>query len=99
MTAIESAIGDLKTSIEQNDIAGMKRRMEALNAAQHKAAETMYRAANAPGSAPGGEPAGEPGAVDRSVELRPSRGQLPEPEQGGRRQNRTHHGRAPFPGP
>jgi molecular chaperone DnaK len=64
--AIESAIGDLKTSIEQNDIAGMKRRMEALNAAQHKAAETMYRAANAPGSAPGGEPAGEPSGAGRS---------------------------------
>jgi molecular chaperone DnaK len=63
--AIESAIGDLKTSIEQNDIAGMKRRMEALNAAQHKAAETMYRAANAPGSAPGGEPAGEPSGAGR----------------------------------
>ena len=31
----------------------MKRTMEALNTAQHKAAEVLYRAANAPG-APGG---------------------------------------------
>jgi molecular chaperone DnaK len=60
--AIESAISDLKTSIEQNDIAGMKRRMEALNAAQHKAAEAMYRAASATGAgAPGGEPGEAPG--------------------------------------
>src|SRR5690606_21236125 len=29
--AIEAAISDLKSSIEQNDIAGMKKRMEALN--------------------------------------------------------------------
>ena len=58
--AIESAISDLKTSIEQNDIAGMKRRMDALNAAQHKAAEAMYRTANAPGAgAPGAGPTEE----------------------------------------
>jgi molecular chaperone DnaK len=44
--SIESAINDLKASIEQNDIAAMKKRMEALNQAQHKAAETMYRAAS-----------------------------------------------------
>jgi molecular chaperone DnaK len=56
--AIESAISDLKSSIEQNDIAGMKRRMDALNAAQHKAAEAMYRAAGT--GAPGGQPGGEP---------------------------------------
>ena len=39
----------------------MKRRMEALNQAQHKAAEAMYRASGAAG---GGEPGGarpEPG--------------------------------------
>ncbi len=59
--AIESAISDLKTSIEQNDIAGMKRRMDALNAAQHKAAEAMYRTANAPDAgAPGTGPTEEP---------------------------------------
>ena len=57
---IESAIGDLKSSIEQNDIAGMKRRMEALNTAQHKAAEAMYSSASAAGGgAPGGEAGGQ----------------------------------------
>ena len=35
----------------------MKRRLEALNAAQHKAAEAMYRTASASGGgAPGGDP-------------------------------------------
>jgi molecular chaperone DnaK len=59
---IESAIEDLKKAIEKNDIAEMKRSMEALQTAQHKAAETMYRTANAPG---GAGPAGagpQPGA-------------------------------------
>jgi molecular chaperone DnaK len=60
--AIESAINDLKTSIEQNDIAGMKRRMEALNAAQHKAAEAMYRSASAAGAGTPGGQAGPTGA-------------------------------------
>ncbi|HSC28018.1 MAG TPA: molecular chaperone DnaK [Vicinamibacterales bacterium] len=60
---IESAVNDLKAAIEQNDIAGMKRRMETLNQAQHKAAEAMYRASGAGGpGAPGGEPRGEAGA-------------------------------------
>jgi molecular chaperone DnaK len=56
--AIESAINDLKQSIEQNDTAGMKKRMEALNQAQHKAAEAMYRAASTAGAGAG---AGQPG--------------------------------------
>ncbi len=61
---IESAIADLKRAIEKNDTAEMKRTMEALNAAQHKAAEAMYRAANAAGgsAAPGGAPGAEGGA-------------------------------------
>jgi molecular chaperone DnaK len=50
---IESAISDLKQAIEQNDIAGMKKRMEALNQAQHKAAEAMYRSASAGPGQPG----------------------------------------------
>jgi molecular chaperone DnaK len=68
--AIESAIGDLKASIEQNDIAAMKKRMDALNQAQHKAAEAMYRAASASGAA-GGGPAGgaqsQPGGGERGA--------------------------------
>jgi molecular chaperone DnaK len=71
--AIESAINDLKSSIEQNDIAGMKKRMEALNQAQHKAAEAMYRAASGAGAgagaAGGGEPAG--GGGSQSAESHP----------------------------
>ena len=52
--AIESAIEDLKKAIERNDVGEMKRAMEALNTAQHKAAEAMYRTAGAAG-APGAE--------------------------------------------
>jgi molecular chaperone DnaK len=55
--AIESAAENLKKAIERNDVADMKRLMEALNQAQHKAAEAMYRSA-----APGGEPGAEAGA-------------------------------------
>jgi molecular chaperone DnaK len=61
--AIESAVSDLKSAIEQNDASAIKKRMDALNQAQHKAAEAMYRAAGASGAAGGpgsGQPGGEP---------------------------------------
>jgi molecular chaperone DnaK len=67
--SIESAISDLKASIEQNDLNGMKKRMEALNQAQHKAAEAMYRSANAGAGQAGGagsQPGQQPGGDDRS---------------------------------
>jgi molecular chaperone DnaK len=51
---IESAIEDLKKAIEKNDVAEMKRSMEALNTAQHKAAETLYKSASAGGPEAGG---------------------------------------------
>jgi molecular chaperone DnaK len=51
--AIEAAAEDLKKAIERNDVAEMKRLMEALNQAQHKAAEAMYRTAGAPGAEAG----------------------------------------------
>ena len=54
---------DLKSAIEQNDASAIKKRMDALNQAQHKAAEAMYRAAGAAGGAGGpggGQPGGEP---------------------------------------
>jgi molecular chaperone DnaK len=59
---IESAIEELKKAIEKNDVAEMKRRMDALNTAQHKVAEAMYRSASggAAGAA-GGPGAGAPG--------------------------------------
>ena len=67
---IESALEDLKKAIEKNDVAEMKSKMDALNTAQHKAAEVLYRAANAPGAgagAPGGQPGGEaPGGDTRA---------------------------------
>ncbi len=68
---IESALEDLKKAIEKNDVAEMKSKMDALNTAQHKAAEVLYRAANAAGAgagAPGGEPGGEaPGGDTRAA--------------------------------
>jgi molecular chaperone DnaK len=57
--AIESAIGDLKKALENNDASSIKRTLEALDAAQMKAGQSMYSdagAAGGPGSAPGGEP-------------------------------------------
>ncbi|HMI46975.1 MAG TPA: molecular chaperone DnaK, partial [Gemmatimonadaceae bacterium] len=61
---IESAIEDLKRAIEKNDVAEMKRAMDALNTAQHKAAEVLYKSANAGGAEAGGSSAGgaDPGA-------------------------------------
>jgi molecular chaperone DnaK len=60
---IESAIEDLKRAIEKNDVAEMKKSMDALNTAQHKAAEVLYKSASAAGAAGGGQSGGqEPGA-------------------------------------
>jgi molecular chaperone DnaK len=58
---IEAAIEDLKKAIESNDVGEMKKRLDALNATQHKAAEAMYRAANAQGAGPGAQ--SEPSAA------------------------------------
>jgi molecular chaperone DnaK len=55
---IESAIEDLKRAIEKNDVAEMKRAMDALNTAQHKAAEVLYKSASAGGAEAGGASAG-----------------------------------------
>jgi molecular chaperone DnaK len=68
---IESAIDELKKAIDKNDTAEMKRAMEVLNTAQHKAAEAMYKNAGAGaggGSQPGGGAASsgpQPGASDK----------------------------------
>jgi len=65
---IDSAIEELKKAIEKNDTADMKRAMETLNSAQHKAAEAMYRASAAGGAgagaggATGDQPGGGPSA-------------------------------------
>jgi molecular chaperone DnaK len=70
---IESAIEDLKRAIEKNDVADMKKAMEALNTAQHKAAEVLYKSASAAGGGPSGGPSGgqepgpgAPGGADKS---------------------------------
>jgi molecular chaperone DnaK len=55
---IESAIETLKKAIDRNDVAEMKRAMEALTAAQHKAAEVLYKSASTPGAGPAGGAAG-----------------------------------------
>jgi len=55
---IESAIEDLKRAIEKNDVAEMKRAMDALNTAQHKAAEVLYKSASAGGAEAGGASSG-----------------------------------------
>ncbi len=64
---VERAIEELRRASEKNDAAEMKRAMEALNTAQHKIAEQMYRGAQAgaqggpqPGSGEPGEPGGRP---------------------------------------
>jgi molecular chaperone DnaK len=61
---IETAIEELKKAIEKGDVAEMKRTMDALNTAQHRAAEAMYKNANAAagGAAGGGQPGGGPSA-------------------------------------
>ena len=72
---IESAAADLKQAVEKNDVAEMKRAMDALNTAQHKAAEVLYKAASAGGAAGGGQSgsgageAGAPGASGSSSDV------------------------------
>jgi molecular chaperone DnaK len=61
--SIESAIEELKKAIDKNDAADMKRGMDALNAAQHKAAEAMYRTATAGAGAAGGSSESSSGAA------------------------------------
>ncbi|MBF8300089.1 MAG: chaperone protein DnaK, partial [Acidobacteria bacterium] len=49
-SAVESAIGSLKTAMAANDTAGMNRAMEQLTQAQHKAAEALYKQSGTGGS-------------------------------------------------
>ena len=69
---IEAAIENLKKAIERNDVAEIKRGLDTLNTAQHKAAETMYRSANSgAGAQPesGAEPAQGPGGARASGDV------------------------------
>jgi molecular chaperone DnaK len=54
---VEAAMAEVKKAIEANDTAAMNGSMEKLLAAQHKAAEALYRAQSAAGGAPTGDPA------------------------------------------
>ncbi len=65
---VEEAISELKKAIEKGDVAGMNASMDRLNQAQHKAAEVLYRQAQAsgadqtpPGADAGAASAGQPG--------------------------------------
>jgi molecular chaperone DnaK len=66
-SAVESAIGELKTAVTSNDPAAMNRAMEQLTQVQHRAAEALYKQAGASagpgpeadaGSTAGGQAAG-----------------------------------------
>jgi molecular chaperone DnaK len=57
---VESAMEALKKAIEANDTAAMNSGMETLMAAQHKAAEALYRTQGAAAGAPTGEPTSGP---------------------------------------
>jgi molecular chaperone DnaK len=58
--AIEAASNDLKKALETNDAKAISRTLEALNQAQQKAGENLYRTAgaSAPGAGPDQGPAG-----------------------------------------
>jgi molecular chaperone DnaK len=51
--AIESAVEEVRKALQGADAAAVSRAMEVLTAAQHKAAEAMYRQAGTPGADPG----------------------------------------------
>jgi molecular chaperone DnaK len=55
--AVQGAIDTLKQAIEKTDADAIRRGMDALTQAQHRAAEALYRQAG-PTSGPGGESAG-----------------------------------------
>ncbi len=57
---IEAAIAALRKANEGTDLDAIGKAMEELNAAQHKAAEALYKQQGAPGAAPGGPEPGEP---------------------------------------
>ena len=61
--AIESAVNDLKKALESNDAAGIKRTLEALDAAQMKAGQSMYSGAPGDAGAAGAAGAGSAGAA------------------------------------
>jgi molecular chaperone DnaK len=63
---VERAMAEVKAAVDANDIAAMNAGMDRLTAAQHKAAEALYRQQGAPG--------GGPSAGAQSGETDPGRG-------------------------
>jgi molecular chaperone DnaK len=57
--AVESAIEDLKKASAGTDVAAINAAMDALNKAQHAAAESLYKSAQASGGGTGPSPEGE----------------------------------------
>jgi molecular chaperone DnaK len=60
--AIETAIEATKKAIESNDAAAIQRAVDQLTAAQHKAAESLYRQTQSTGGDAGGPTGGSTGA-------------------------------------
>ncbi len=58
-SAIESAIGELRSTLEGSDVAAIEAAMEKLQTASHKLAEAMYQASAAEGAGPAPEPGAE----------------------------------------
>ena len=65
--AIEGAVERLKKAIESNDQSAMERASNELTAAQHKAAESLYKNAAGPQSAEGQAEAGPAAAARRAA--------------------------------
>jgi molecular chaperone DnaK len=68
--AIESAIETLKKSTEAQDAAAIQRALDQLTAAQHKAAESLYRQTASAGSGGGDGAAGRAGETGRAAEAK-----------------------------
>jgi molecular chaperone DnaK len=74
--AIETAVEELKSVQKDDDLAKVKKAIEAVNEATHKATEALYKAsmeeaqaAGGAGEAPQGEASGKDGAVDAEYEV------------------------------
>jgi molecular chaperone DnaK len=69
-SGIDGAVGTLKGAIEKNDADGMKKGLEALMQAQHKAAEAMYRSAGGPSGPSAGPQDAGPASSSGTSETR-----------------------------
>jgi molecular chaperone DnaK len=74
--AIETASEAVKKATEANDPEAIQRALDQLTAAQHKAAESLYRQ-TPPGGAGGGAPGGGGGGEDAAGQARPAGGSAP----------------------